>query len=148
MYTCEHFVIQELVHPTIYADRGYSSWKILDERILISIDQIRKKFGRMICNTWHSKKLQALFGEDAPDHLKIRTLSGLRPTDTGFGADYSDHKFGRAIDLLCWDTPVEEVRAYILSHPDEFPYITCVEANTGWLHISCRNTTRIELVYP
>ena len=78
MYIPRHFSIEEFVPPHVYQERGERAWQLLDERMLITCDQMREAFGPMIINTWHSKKLQKYFG--------YRQYSGLRTVGFYYGA--------------------------------------------------------------
>jgi len=73
----------------------------------------------------------------------------LRTSDSKYYSAYSQHSFGRAMDLIFKDTTAEQVRQDILatkSHPD-FLFINSFEENTSWLHIDVRNVDRI-LTFP
>lgn len=143
MYRCKHFILQELVPPEIYAERGESAWKLLDDRILISADQVREQFGPIFINTWHDKKLQSACGQ-------VRKYSGLRP----FISDdpdcpttkWSDHRYGRALDAISLTVKAEDMRKFIIKNKDKFPYITALEVDISWLHFACRNIDAIELI--
>lgn len=141
MYKCKHFDIRELVPPEIYERRGDASWELMDERILMMADEIREKFGRCIINTWHSKSLIKLVGSR-------RISSGLRIKGSPSYSPTSQHSFGRALDIITIDTPVDVVRNYILQNPNEFGFISGVEIGVSWLHIDCRNCIPIKTFRP
>jgi len=66
---------------------------------------------------------------------------GFRDFNSSIGAKLSQHKFGRANDLIFTEENVENVRKDILAdpfHPD-FVHITCIEADVSWLHFDVRN---------
>lgn len=130
MYKCKYFKIQELVPPSAYNNLGEAAWRLLDPRALRSIDLLREKFGPIIINTWHN-------GGN-------RQWSGLRTDDCPLGAKYSQHKYGRAFDLVFKEVKPQKVIDYILGNPEEFPEITAVETGTPtWVHIDVRNCDRI-----
>jgi len=131
MYTCEHFDIEELVSKETFKDRGLNSWELLDTGMLKVLDRLRKRFGKMTINNWK-------WGGD-------RNWSGLRTSDSPYFSKYSQHSFGRAFDCLFHDVTVDEVREYILTHPEEFPEIGGVELGTSWLHIDGRNYKGIKV---
>ncbi len=143
MYRSKHFALQELVSPEIYAERGESAWKLLDDRLLITADQIRETFGPLFCNTWHSKKLQEACGQ-------VRKYSGLRPfesSDPDFPkTKWSDHKYGRALDMISLTKTAEEMRKYIIQNRTKFPHLTALEVDISWLHFAVRNIDAIELI--
>lgn len=91
IYQCKFFRIEELVSPEWYdfAKRKNAVdrlWAAFDADLLISLDNMRERFGPLIVNTWHN-------GGN-------RQNSGLRFADTSVGAVISQHKFGRAIDFI------------------------------------------------
>ena len=130
MYKPEHFIIQELVPREVYEERGTKAWELIDNRLLITLDQLRDEYGPIIVNNWHT-------GGD-------REWSGLRTPDSPYYRPYSQHTFGRAADCLFDKVTVERVRRDILNDKDMFPCITSVELNTSWLHFDVRNCDRIK----
>lgn len=131
-YRCQFFPkIQELVPPAVYRDRGEEAWQLLDSRLLVTLDNLRFKYGSIIVNDylWNGKRSQ----------------SGLRTPESGYYSPYSQHTFGRAADCLFRETSVDRVREDILTDPDrpEFKYINAVELEVSWLHIDVRNVDRI-----
>jgi hypothetical protein len=48
------------------------------------------------------------------------------------------HSVGKAVDMVFTKYTTEEVREYILTHQDEFPYIGGLEL-AEWLHIDTRS---------
>lgn len=125
MYQCEHFNIKELVSQNVYADRGQKAWQLLDERALKTIDKLRKVFGPTTINDWQ-------WGG-------ANEYRGFREPECKIGAQYSQHRFGRAFDCHFRDVPARQAREYILQHLKEFPYITSLEMNVRWLHFDVRN---------
>mgnify|MGYP000698604211 CR=1 FL=1 len=135
MYKCKHFAIHELVPPKVYRDRGEKAWELMDERILQTIDKLRDRFGAAIINNYE-------FGGD-------RKWSGLRTSDSPWFSPYSQHTFGRAVDVIFRDVTAEEVREELRNIYDQvlnnvLPGITAVEEDVDWLHIDCRNCERIK----
>lgn len=126
MYQCRHFIIQELVPPEVYRDRGEKAWELLDERALRTLDALRDEFGPCTVNDWH------LGGK--------RQWSGLRTHDCGVGAKYSQHIFGRAFDCLFRNYSAQAVRDVVLrKRKSFFPYINGMELNITWFHFDTRN---------
>lgn len=136
MYKCKHFVIEELVDPSTHALRGNLAWELLDDRLLMTIDMLRDRYGQMKINDWK-------WGGD-------RNWSGLRTVDSPWFSTYSQHTFGRAADIIFNDITAEEVRKDILRESEmvEFRYINSFEEGTSWLHIDIRNTNRIKTFKP
>lgn len=128
VYRCKFFSIQELVHPNIHAKWGDRAWEFLDPRVLQSADQLREYFGPITINDWH------VGGE----HVD----SGLREFLSTTGAAFSQHKFGRALDLKFKNTTPIGVASVITAQPSRFPFITTLEdvsKTITWLHIDVRN---------
>ncbi len=136
MYQCEHFALHELLPVKSYQLRGEKGWALLDERLLITLDRLRKRYGPMTVNNW-------FWGGE-------REWSGLRTSDSPFYSRYSQHSFGRAADCLFSAVTVDEVREDILAKPDEpiFEFIGSVELGVSWLHFDVRNCNRIETYRP
>jgi len=125
MYKCKHFGIKELVSKKVYEDRGTKAWGLLDERALKTLDALRDRFGSTTVNDWS-------WGG-------ANQYRGFREDGCGVGAEYSQHKYGRAKDCTFRDVSAEVVRQYILDNPDEFPYISSIEMGVSWLHFGVGN---------
>jgi len=136
MYRCDHFAIHELVPPQVFAARGEKAWELLDERLLITLDRLRTRFGPMTVNNYY-------WGHE-------REWSGLRTPDSPFYSPFSQHTFGRAADCLFSKKSAEEVRQEILAHPadPDFALIGSVELGTAWLHFDVRNCDRVKQYSP
>jgi len=130
-YKPKHFIIQELVPKMIYSPESeYKLWWLFDSRLLFTIDALRKRYGKMVMNTWK-------WGGDSQ-------YRGWRPWNISVGATMSQHKFGRGGDLIPIETPVEEIRQDIIKgdHID-LKFITCIELNVFWLHVDVRNVAKL-----
>lgn len=138
-YKTKHFRIEELVSPEVFADRGEKAFELLDVRLLITLDQLRERYGPMTINNWIWKP------ESDP---RCRTESGLRTPGMKHFSPYSQHTFGRAADCLFAHKTADQVRSEILSNPDLFPYIMSVELGVSWLHFDVRNCDRIKTYTP
>ena len=127
MYIPKHFKLYELLPARIYNQINHAiAWYLFDERILKAADLLRGRYGKMIINDWY-------WGGE--NHYR-----GWRPPDCTVGAKYSQHRFGRALDLIPVENNVEEIRQDIIASPESFDYlITTVEVGVSWLHIDCRN---------
>jgi len=131
MYKCKHFIIQELVSEGTFNKRGEKAWMLLDNRVLMTLDLLRERYGQMTVNNWK-------WGGD-------RSWSGLRTSDSPWFSTYSQHSFGRAADCLFKETTAEQVRQDILASPDDptFQFINSIELGVSWLHFDVRNCDRI-----
>lgn len=135
MYIPEHFKMQELVPPDVFADRGELSITLLDERVLRTLDQLRKSFGICVVNNWHT------VGGNYCE-------SGLRtPYSKNYSAT-SQHTFGRAMDCKFKNHTAAEVRKEVISNRILYPWITFMEDEVTWFHFDVRNANRIELWSP
>jgi hypothetical protein len=130
-YRPEHFALVELVDPVIFQARGDRCWELLQVSALQTLEQLRKVFGPIIVNNWHS----------GGPHKE----SGLRQFTTATGNEYSMHKYGGAYDCKFKSTSPKEAATYILAHPDEFPLLTTLEnvdKTISWLHFDVRNHSK------
>ncbi len=136
MYKCKNFIIEELVSPQAFKDRGQKAWQLLDDRMLITLDRLREKYGSMTVNNWK-------WGGD-------REWSGLRTSDSPYFSKYSQHSFGRAADVIFKTVTAEKVRQDMLANPDDatFEYINSIELGVSWLHFDIRNVDRIFAFHP
>jgi len=132
MKLSKNFRLEEFVPQGIWANFGKSSIWFIDKRIVDIAQFFRDRYGHEITiNDW-------AFGGH-------RTGSGLRYWDTAVGAQMSQHKFGRAIDMkwLTYDMNMDVVREDIRQNEAEFMAcgLTTVEEGTDtWLHADCRWT--------
>lgn len=128
-YRPKYFALNELVPPNVLAERGERAWALMDDRILRGADWLREKFGPAVIN--------GRFGG------KAFTESGLRDPFTTTGAKWSQHKFGRALDLKFTKVTVQEVCDYIIRNPKEarengITTLEDIRDTPTWLHIDCR----------
>jgi hypothetical protein len=128
-YHPKHFALNEVIPAHIIAERGERAWALMDDRILMGADWLRGIFGPAVINGKYGGK--------------VFTESGLRDPLTTTGAKWSQHKFGRALDLKFTRATAKEVYDYILANQPEARAngITCVEDiafTPTWLHIDCR----------
>lgn len=133
MFKTKHFILEELVHPAFLSPLSVDKiWGLLDERILRSIDSLRENLSTpIIINT--------------PTNLD----RGLRRFDSAVGAKYSQHKFGRAMDIVVDGIPALDVQIHIRDNIKKYPFITAMETGTAqWTHIDCRNQPEYTLGSP
>ena len=130
MYVPDHFAPYELLPKDFYNEHKHSGnliWVCFDIGLLRSADLIRKRYGKMTANDWK-------WG--GRNHNR-----GYRHFDCGMGATLSQHKFGRAVDLIPDNVTAEEIREDIKNNPNcrDFKRIMCIEDGVDWLHIDTRN---------
>lgn len=145
-YIPKHFKIQELVPKDIFEEHKNNLpilWGLFDSRLLWTIDALRVEFDTAIyINTW--------FNNFKNVFQKEFQYSGFRPAYCSEGAKYSQHKYGRAVDLKIPALKIENIIDKIKKEPNKpaFKYITCIEEKINgnvpsWLHIDVRNCERI-----
>lgn len=131
MYKPIHFSAAELVPKTLYQNyksRG-DAWilrVLFDERLLKTIDTIRCNFGPMTINDW------SWGGKNQ--------WRGFRSPQCGVGATLSQHRFGRAVDMIPKHVHPDEIRDDIIEDQmgRAYRHIGGLEMNISWLHIDVR----------
>ncbi len=132
----KYFALHELLPKELFETNSIDGWKLLDSRILITIDKLKEIFpnGTITINNY-------FWGGN-------RNWSGLRTPNSNYYSPTSQHTFGRAIDAKFSEYDEDYIRTYIIEHPKEFPHITGIEMGISWLHIDCRNEDTVKLFYP
>lgn len=140
IYKPKYFELYELMPPELYTydmmvseearERAFANY--FDEKLLVTIDIIRGEIIKapLICNTWY---------QDGN-----RKYSGLRPTNCTVGAEMSQHKLGKAVDLVSNKYTAEEMRQMIKDNEHLLPYPIRIEDGEAitWLHIDTKERTR------
>lgn len=132
-------LLPESIYKGMLPDKMEMAWMLFDGRILYSGDQLRDVFGPVYVNTW-SEPYNTITDADG----EVFNYSGFRPFDCRFGVRYSQHKFGRALDLKFIKYSAQEVIDYILNNSKLFPFISRIEVTVNdkpvtWVHIDCAN---------
>ena len=120
--------------PSIYGAMGNSALRLIDDRALMTLDQLRMKFGLCTVNDWS-------FGGKFEQ-------SGLRTDECEQFSPTSQHTFGRAMDCKFRDCTSDEVREFIIKNRSAFPFIVFMETDISWFHFDVRNGERITLWSP
>ena len=134
-YIPKWFKPYELVPRATYEllkNKPWIIWQLFDNRVLYVADRVRKRYGKMVCNTWY-------WGG-------VHQYRGWRPSRC-IGARWSQHKFGRAIDLVPVETTAERIRQDIKAG-EGFSGITCIEDGVDWLHFDVRNYKGLLIITP
>ena len=119
----EVFTIEDMTAKEKYMQKG---WYLLDNKLLETIDVIREMIGKpLICNTWY---------QDGN-----RKYCGYRTVGCTTGAAKSQHKLGKAADLICPYMSAEEMRQTIKANADKLPYPIRIEDGVNWLHIDVKD---------
>ena len=133
MYQPLHFELYELLprgfYTKWYPKRENKLWQLFDSGILITIDKLRRRYGKIYINDWYWN------GKD------FSQWRGLRTFESPYGTELSQHRFCRAVDLIMWEVLAEKVRKDIIADPfcDDFLHIIGIEKDVSWLHIDTRN---------
>jgi len=124
-YKAQNFKIQELVPEVVYRDRGEKAWQLIDDRLIENLDALRDQLNvPMTCNNWHTGG--------------TRTQSGLRIVGQPYYKPYSQHSFGRAVDLVC-SVDAETIRREIKGGRIKLPHPATFETDVSWIHMDVRN---------
>lgn len=134
MYKPKWFELYELMPPELYTydmmiseaarERAFATY--FDRKLLETIDVVREIIGLpLICNTWF---------QDGN-----RKNCGFRSKTCSVGAEDSQHKLGKAVDLICHKMSAEEMRQKIKENEHLLPYPIRIEAGVNWLHIDVKD---------
>jgi hypothetical protein len=141
IYIPKYFELYELLPPELYTydmmasevarERAFANY--FDRKLLETIDIIRGEIIKapLICNTWF---------QDGN-----RVASGYRTSKCPVGVAKSQHKEGKAVDLVCNKYTAEQMRQMIKDNEDKLPYPIRIEEGVSWLHIDTKdfsNTTK------
>lgn len=131
MKVTKDFDLKEFIDELTYKRFGDQSIWFLDNRLISLAQFVHSYFDHMvIINNW-------FWGGD-------RQYSGFRPRYCEVGAEYSQHRFGRAMDILVKGISPEEVRAEIKKNKSLFLQagLRAVEKDTPtWTHLDLRNSS-------
>lgn len=146
----QQFSLQELMPPDIIARRGKNAAYILNPLVLVTLQQLRNKFGTIIANSPSKgmtqrtvRTLQFFINQEKPKggNWKERAHELYAASD-------SMHKYGGAMDLNFANHSSEEVRQYLIAHPDEFPFVHFLETDISWFHFDVRNQPNLTVWSP
>jgi hypothetical protein len=130
----ENFKTAEFFDKETYELLGDQAMKLLDIRLKMTIDRIRKELGYfMIINTWSFRNWQRFGSQQWNDRC-------FRSQKSGTGAKEGSHYKGMGVDFDCYDSkwqmiPAKIVRKKMFDNIHLFPYIHCFEVGINWLHI-------------
>jgi len=135
-YQPKHFQPEELISKALYdhldqQGKLYLVPYFFDPRILETFDLLRDEFGPITINNWHN-------GGNL-------NQCGFRWKDSDVGAEYSQHRYGRAGDVHASNHPAEEIRQDLFKNPKKecYKHITCIELGVSWFHCDVRNYDKI-----
>lgn len=136
MFIPDNLELYEILPKEFYEENidyyGKSLWMMFDYRLLLTYHYMRREFGTAILNTWY-------WGGQ-------HQYRGWRPFDSDVGAKLSQHKWGRAFDIIFKYHTADEVRKRILASPHSAPFkfITGIEMEVSWVHLDVGNRLRHE----
>lgn len=115
----ENFKTKEFFDNETYKLLGDNAMRLLDIRLKMTIDSIRKVLGiQMFINN----------GKDLQERC-YRTLASKEGSVTGA------HYKGMAVDFDLKGLTANEARKLIYKNIDKFPYIRGIEIGINWVHI-------------
>jgi len=124
----KNFSLQEFLSTETWDKYGHRALGFMDDRIIESAQALRDNLDvPLTINNW-------AYGGD-------RYMSGLRTQEMSIYRPFSQHSFGRAVDIISPEITAEKMRKHILQNQDLYPHITTLEGNVTWLHMDCRNRT-------
>ena len=137
----KNFDVREFVPRHIWQQYGQKSRWFLDPRMLDLAQFYRDYFGAPVhVNTWATGWLDSAW-----------ELRGFRPPRTDTGAEYSQHKFGRAFDCNVKGIRPDEVRRHILEDQETFMEAGLTTLEDGsiadtWIHSDVRTTSSTDIL--
>jgi hypothetical protein len=134
IYKPDFFALDELVCLEIYHKFGEVAWQFFDNRLLITIDTIRQRIGRVITvNDW---QVHGQFTQRGFRCLQCQLVKDAINTGRLY---VSPHMTGQAVDFDVEGMVAEEVRQYIIKNQNLWPYPIRLEAGVGWVHMDVRD---------
>ncbi|ANZ50349.1 putative peptidase M15A [Erwinia phage vB_EamM_Phobos] len=146
----KQFKLEELVPPDIIARRGANAAYLISPLVMVTLQQLRNKFGPIVANSPSKgmtqrtiRTLQFFINQEKPKggNWKERAHELYAASD-------SMHKYGGAMDLNFQNYSSQEVRAYIMQNPNEFPFIHFLETDISWFHFDVRNQANLTVWSP
>jgi len=130
MKLTQNFDLREFVPPEIFEKFGANSIWFVDNRLVSLAQFVRDHFNRpIVINDWYRG------GK--------RKYSGYRPHDCPVGVVNSQHRFGRAMDIVVKNMLPDEIREAIRKDKVLFfqAGLRAIENDTPtWVHLDIRNS--------
>jgi hypothetical protein len=147
MYHPEHFSASELVPPEEHARWGAGAIMVINPLLCITLDQLRKRHGRLIVNSSGRDRQQSGLRTVEFYRREYRKLNRSQQ-DKKYIASRSAHIRGDAADCIPLDTSLVDIHADIKANPDLYPFLHFVETDITWLHVDVRNQPDITFWSP
>jgi hypothetical protein len=126
----DYFSLDELVCPDVFHKYGEVAWTFFDPRLMITIEMLRTRLNRSIhVNNWHHG------GEFTQRGFRCNLCSLVKNAK---GIYVSAHMTGQAIDFDVDGMVSEEVRQYIITNKNLWPYPLRLERSVSWVHLDTR----------
>lgn len=132
----KYFKAFELVPPDVYEIRREKSLQLFDPNLLKLADWLRARYGPATINNW--------YWGGAFSQSGLRTMEHYG-TWKAFEKSFSQHKYGRALDMKFKDKTAEEVRTDLkaLWELEGLGFAITLENNVSWLHVDTRPQDRL-----
>ena len=144
VYRPQYFSLNELVCKHVYDKFGDFAWTFLDEKVVITLDTIRRLIGKPITvNTW------ADGSEFSQRGLRCNICSLVKEKTLANQLYMSAHILGMAMDFDVEGMSADEVRVWIAVNKDKLPYNIRLERGTAWVHLDVYdNGTKLTFFNP
>lgn len=133
------FRITEFVPKQIFDRFGANAWWLIDPKVPRICAEIKADFGgaQVIINNWYAGG--------------VRQFSGYRPISCKTGGNDSQHRHGRAADVLVAGHTADAVRDHILAQKEKYIALglTTLEHKAfapTWVHFDVRFTGMNEIL--
>jgi len=134
IHDSKYFDVREFVDEATWKTLGIRAQWLVDPKIVRVVDLLREKTGVPgYINTWHLSK--------TPFHIRFKSSGYRRRKDTT-GAEYSQHRFGRATDYKAPGFTPAMLLHVINSSAAEFEAagltrMEDIKFTPTWLHMDC-----------
>lgn len=135
----KYFSTKELVDEEVYSILGDNAIKLIDDKLIETIDVIRDILNvPLICNNWH-------WGGN-------RDQCGYRSIKCNIGAPKSFHKRGMAVDLISVKMSAKDMRDKLEQNKHLLPHPIRIEkwddnGEIPWLHVDVSANTHGQKIY-
>jgi uncharacterized protein YcbK (DUF882 family) len=134
IYKPEYFTIDELVCPDVYNVWGQQAFSFFDQRLLITIDNIRQRLKKPV---WINNYL--VHGSQEESGLRCIRCSIVKAKIDKGELYVSAHLTGQAVDFSVEGMTAEEVRSWLISKQNLLPYPVRLEEAVNWVHLDVRD---------
>lgn len=150
-----NFTDAELLPPEILSRFGGGGKFLLNPLMLITLQQLRNRFGKMRPNSpklgFTQRMLRTVdyyIAQKKKKHPEKSEADIFTIASEAYQRYWGLHKVGGAADFDFLEVSNEDVIEYIRSNPDEFPFISFIEVDISWFHFDVRNQEGITFWSP